>query len=1106
MPEAERAESFQVPDQADAARNYIVNQGWAVVPFYGVPQPFVCACGEKRACKQVGNHPHGGHASGCYPPITDAKTNAFGADTNVGVSLKESRLLVVREKFNVRSWFDGKTIPPCPRFLTSDARIYFFRAPDGITGTAKRPGCSILAEGMLLLPPSLGHHQRPYDWHVSPDDVPPPPAPTWLVQALGQTSGSAAPAQGIFLSKLARSGNTSVRFSAATPLSTESTATEGDLGGVGIVEGVGLPSSDPNIESVEPLGSSLTATECDTTYPRVDGRESDTLGSARDMTSAAFLRWWFEGCVGDIRLVALGGDRSVEHVSFSAPHEFAAMEMWAHKQSAERRNVYFKVLTHKPGSPGLGTKESAFEMPGAFAEIDMYKDVSPEEAVAHLEAIGAGKGVSLVVDSGGAGFHVYAKFSAPVTATSTLEDTNYAFGKWLLVRGRPERFDLASILRVPGTMNYPDEKKRTQYHRVEGPVVVFDKSDQRFDPADFGDLRQLFPREARDEHPIDDEPAAALPGDWETRLAQNEWARLLWTGTAEIDGDRSPSGYAYHLALWLERNTPYTDAEKLAILVGHYPEGLGERRPKDELHRKARCTLSAARSHGGQNLNSASALNTKPNIQVNNRQFADIVADAWSAVLRANDPPSLFVRDDRLVRVKTVEDAGRIDDLSEDAMYGHLARTASWKKATRSGPTHALPPKQLAKDMLAIPHPNVPVLHGVIETPVFGQRGHLLATSGYHADDAVWVQCPSSLAGCSPPPHPTAAEIAAARALLLDDLLVDFQFAALSDRAHAVAGMLLPFVRPMIPGCTPMHLIEAASPGTGKGLLADAISVLSTGQNCAPTTVPRDDAEVRKKITAMLMMAPPVVLLDNVTHHLNSADLASALTADPWQDRLLGANRIIRLPNKATWLLTANNPTTTLEIARRSVRIRIEPGTDQPWLRTGFKHNPLRQWIHDSRGRLVHAVLVLVQAWVVAGRPVGNRVLGSFEAWSNVIGGILTVAGIPGFLENLENLYETADAEGRQWRALCSRWWEAHQGQKVNATEIYKLADAHQLLGSVLGDKGDRAAAIRLGKALHSHRGRHFGPWRLGIDNTDGSHTWYFLVQDSDAGSPPPRS
>ncbi|WP_437495092.1 hypothetical protein WME75_33240 [Sorangium sp. So ce1014] len=122
-----------------------------------------------------------------------------------------------------------------------------------------------------------------------------------------------------------------------------------------------------------------------------------------------------------------------------------------------------------------------------------------------------------------------------------------------------------------------------------------------------------------------------------------------------------------------------------------------------------------------------------------------------------------------------------------------------------------------------------------------------------------------------------------------------------------------------------------------------------------------------------------------------------ARVLDARSDRILGQTRMIDLPNRATWIVTANNPHLSLEIARRCVRVRLDAKTDRPWARTGFKHSPLREWTKTNRVRLVRAVLVLVRAWLAAGRPPGKRTLDSFESWAAVVGGILEHAEVPGF-------------------------------------------------------------------------------------------------------------
>jgi hypothetical protein len=57
-------------------------------------------------------------------------------------------------------------------------------------------------------------------------------------------------------------------------------------------------------------------------------------------------------------------------------------------------------------------------------------------------------------------------------------------------------------------------------------------------------------------------------------------------------------------------------------------------------------------------------------------------------------------------------------------------------------------------------------------------------------------------------------------------------------------------------------------------------------------------------------------------------------------------------------------------------------------------------------------------AWMAAGRPRGPQTLGSFESWAAIIGGVLDVAGVRGFLENQHAAYDEADAEAQVWGGI----------------------------------------------------------------------------------------
>ena len=122
---------------------------------------------------------------------------------------------------------------------------------------------------------------------------------------------------------------------------------------------------------------------------------------------------------------------------------------------------------------------------------------------------------------------------------------------------------------------------------------------------------------------------------------------------------------------------------------------------------------------------------------------------------------------------------------------------------------------------------------------------------------------------------------------------------------------------------------------------------------------------------------------------------------------------------------------------------------------------------------MVAALLTIVQGWIRAGMPPGQKTLGMFESSARVIGGILEFASIPGFLGNLEAFYESADTEGETWRSFVAAWWARHHDCAVGVAELWSIASES---GIELGrDGSDRSQKIRLGRALSDHRDRVFG-------------------------------
>jgi hypothetical protein len=89
------------------------------------------------------------------------------------------------------------------------------------------------------------------------------------------------------------------------------------------------------------------------------------------------------------------------------------------------------------------------------------------------------------------------------------------------------------------------------------------------------------------------------------------------------------------------------------------------------------------------------------------------------------------------------------------------------------------------------------------------------------------------------------------------------------------------------------------------------------------------------------------------------------------------------------------------------------------------------------------------------------------------MGGILDLAGVDGFLGNLDELMAASDAEGAMWRGLVAAWWDRFGTAEVGVSDVYGIAIACEPPLS-LGSGNDRSQRTRLGKALGKLRDRVF--------------------------------
>jgi len=455
----------------------------------------------------------------------------------------------------------------------------------------------------------------------------------------------------------------------------------------------------------------------------------------------------------------------------------------------------------------------------------------------------------------------------------------------------------------------------------------------------------------------------------------------------------------------------------------------------------------------------------------------DLVQQAARAL--ASAPHRVFSRDDRLVRVRTGGGRARVEELDEAGLLGVLVETVRFVQWGRGGrPRVVEPPRWLVRTLLGAPPPLFPELRGVVHHPIVRPDGSIRMREGYDPETRFWC----SLGELDIPPvpqHPTDEDVEQAQQVV-QDLFYDFPFASQADRANTWALLLTPLVRTAFEGPAPLFLIDKPSPGTGATLLARVVALVTSGEE-AVSNPPEDEAEARKLVTSGLLTAQEVVIFDDVAA-LRLRTLSRLFTATHWESRLLGSNRLARLQNLTTWIATGNNVSLGADLARRVVWIRLDARCWRPWEREGFLHPDLLSYVRKERGRIIWALLTLVRHYFVRGCLQATvPILGSFENWTYLVGGVLAACGIEGFLKNRERLYEEADQQLAGWREFLGVLHERHKGPFTTRVLSDKLQSDEELRAAA-PESLENFTPRALSEALRRRAGMRFAPDGLRVE------------------------
>jgi len=378
----------------------------------------------------------------------------------------------------------------------------------------------------------------------------------------------------------------------------------------------------------------------------------------------------------------------------------------------------------------------------------------------------------------------------------------------------------------------------------------------------------------------------------------------------------------------------------------------------------------------------------RPVIQLAGGKLPQIVDQAEAALIAGN--PDFYRYGGQLVRpiVEEVPAADmtrtlvhRLLPVTRAHLIDRFTMAAQWQRYDRRARdwVDVDCPDQVAETFLAREGQwRLPALIGIINTPVLRADGTLIDRPGYDARTGLLYRSDGEIFDAIPD-RPTRDD--AERALrLLEDLISTFPFVDAADRSVALSAILSSLDRRSV-DAAPMHAFSAPVAGSGKTMLVDLCSIITTGRKAPVIDQSKDDLEFDKRVVAALLRGGAIVAIDNVDRPLDSALLCQALTsAGVMQLRVLGSSRDVDVPVAAMFFMTGNNVVLAGDLTRRAVVCRLDPACERPELRE-FQCNP-PDMAREDRAAYVVAVLTILRAYFVTEDRINLVPIGSYEGWS----------------------------------------------------------------------------------------------------------------------------
>ena len=282
----------------------------------------------------------------------------------------------------------------------------------------------------------------------------------------------------------------------------------------------------------------------------------------------------------------------------------------------------------------------------------------------------------------------------------------------------------------------------------------------------------------------------------------------------------------------------------------------------------------------------------------------------------------------------------------------------------------------------------LPTVAAIATMPIVMPNATLLAGRGLDRERGIVFRIPPELLAllpaatdCGPP------AISRAMRFLCDEWLVDVS----TDYPGkcVLVALALTIIERLALTERPAFFVTAARRGGGKTTALHVIATAVLGHRTPAVAWSASEEERRKALFAFLSSAVPLIAWDNIARgtSISCASIEKALTAETYQDRVLGLSEHRTVAASTVMVFTGNNINARGDLASRRLTARLNVNSLDPENRA-FRHPDPIGWTEASRGKILRALFTVLlgnprlrQAAAIAA-PAETR----FKAWWHLVG------------------------------------------------------------------------------------------------------------------------